>query len=607
LPSGRRSPSDLRAAIRYDRIVSDDRTAPLITRTESVVFSPDVPGYVLVVTGRGTRREPLPAAGIAVIGRDPSCAIRVDESAVSRQHARIEVAGHRVWIEDLGSHNGTRVGGARIDEKHRLRSGDSISIGEATLVACLAPNPRAAVRLLGEEELVDQVRREVQRARVHDRPLALICVTLDRSAAEAAAALLPTALRLIDVAGHVDADHLYVLCPELSPSASADRCEELVHALIPAAPEIRAGIAHLPGDAIDASSLIAAARDAVGPGGESRVSRPDRAADVRRIGDVDVIVADPAMHQIYQLIERLGPSDLSVLLCGETGVGKELAARALHGCSGRADGAFVAVNCAALPDTLAESELFGYKRGAFSGADRDKSGYFEAAAGGTLFLDELGELPLALQSKLLRVAETGEVTPLGATEPVSVDVRIVSATNRDVASEVEAGRFRADLFYRLGAATIVIPPLRDRPRELPALARSLLARACESRGLSGVGITDLALAQLAGHRFPGNIRELSNAMSYAVALVEDGEVVQPHHLPGMGTPNAPPAAVAASGEQSFRPVADELVDLETRRMREALEATGGNQLRAAELIGMPRRTFTKKMARYGLRGEPAEG
>ncbi|MGE0403690.1 MAG: sigma 54-interacting transcriptional regulator [Kofleriaceae bacterium] len=577
--------------------MSEDSTSPLAARTVSAVFAASDHGYFLVVTDRGAHRVVLPMSGTLLVGRDPTCGIHLDEAAVSREHARVTVRGGTVTLEDLGSHNGTRLAGARLEAPRALQSGDVVSIGTTTLVACLPATKAAAVRLLDPDELRAQIHREVIRARTHDRPLALICATLDAPACAAASSLLPTALRVIDVAGQLDPAHLYVLCPELPRGGGARRVAELVAALSPTAPGIKAAIAHLPSDAVDATTLIATAL--------ARVGAADSASahDVRRVGDLEIIVADPAMRHIYDLLERLGRSDLPVLVCGESGVGKELAARTLHAASPRNAGPFVAVNCAALPAALAESELFGHRRGAFSGADRDKAGYFAAAAGGTLFLDELGELDAAVQGKLLRAVETRTVVPLGATTPVPCDVRLVSATNRDVPAEIDAGRFRRDLFYRLSAATVVIPPLRDRPRELPMLARALLARACASSRRAPLTLSDLALAQLATHPFPGNIRELANAVAYAAAVAGDDDELLPHHLPPtIAVPPSPGTPRDDNARRAFRPIADELVELERRRMREALDATGGNQSRAAELIDMPRRTFTKKMARYGLRG-----
>jgi DNA-binding NtrC family response regulator len=365
--------------------------------------------------------------------------------------------------------------------------------------------------------------------------------------------------------------------------------------MLPAAPRARAGYATSPADGVDAATLVAAARDALAA--EGRVGRRIP------VGDRVALVADPAMLRLYDLVRRLAASDLPVLLSGETGVGKEIAAYAVHAWSPRSSAPFVPVNCAALPENLVESELFGYRKGAFSGALQDKLGYFQSAAGGTLFLDEIGELPLPAQAKLLRALDARQITRIGDVAAVTVDVRVVAASNRELEAEVAAGRFRQDLFYRLNGARVILPPLRDRPRDIPILARAFLERAAERLGRPGLRLSDAVFRLLARHRFAGNVRELANAMDYAAALAPD-DTVEPWHLPPGLRGQEVPAKAAAAFEPaaSFRPIAEEIEELEKRRMGEALRACGGNQSRAADLIGMPRRTFVTKMGRYDLRG-----
>jgi two-component system response regulator AtoC len=281
----------------------------------------------------------------------------------------------------------------------------------------------------------------------------------------------------------------------------------------------------------------------------------------------------------------------------------------------------VVLNCAALQETLVESELFGYEKGAFTGAAASKPGLLEIASGGTVFLDEVGDLSAAAQAKVLRALEVGRLTRLGDVRERDIDIRLVCATNRDLEAEVDAGRFRRDLYFRLSAGTVVLPPLRDRPREVPLLARRFLGAACAKLHRSEMIIAPAAMVALAAYDWPGNVRELKNAMEFVAAvLVEDQ--VEVWHLPGklLGESErndagpwageAPRARPANGGAESFRadadrlgfrPVADELRELEKRRMREALDASVGVQRRAAELIGMPLRTFTMKFKQYGFR------
>lgn len=324
--------------------------------------------------------------------------------------------------------------------------------------------------------------------------------------------------------------------------------------------------------------------------------------------DHGAIIADPAMVATYELLRRLARSELSVLIVGETGSGKEKAARSLHGASHRARGPFVAVNCAAIPDTLIESELFGHERGSFSGAERAKAGLIECAAGGTLFLDEICELPLLAQAKLLRVLQERTVLRVGATAPVPVDFRLVAATNRDVATDMSAGRFRQDLYFRIAAAVVRLPPLRCRPLDVPVLARVFLGRACARHGRACMAISPDVMHALCRYPFPGNVRELENAMEYAAATWPESTLELaglPSAISGDIDRSCSPQSIEenrhAPSTPRFRPIAEEIEMLERRRMLEALEAARGNQRRAAELIAMPRRTFVAKLRRYGLR------
>jgi two-component system, NtrC family, response regulator AtoC len=311
-------------------------------------------------------------------------------------------------------------------------------------------------------------------------------------------------------------------------------------------------------------------------------------------------VADPAMVQLFELLRRLAPSELPVLVTGETGAGKENTAHALHRWSPRAQGPLIPINCAALQESLAEGELFGHEKGAFTGADRAKIGLLEAASGGTVFFDEVGELSLAIQAKLLRALEGRTIMRVGATRETQIDIRIVAATNRDLDAEVKAGRFRQDLFFRLGGAHVALPPLRDRPREIALLANTFLEAGRAGAKRPPLTLSAAAMNALLGHGWPGNVRELKNEMEYLVATVDDS-VVEPWHLSerfhGAITDSSP---IAKPAGDAFRPIAEELRELERTRMSEALERAGGMQKKAAEAIRMPLRTFRMKSKQYRL-------
>ncbi len=323
------------------------------------------------------------------------------------------------------------------------------------------------------------------------------------------------------------------------------------------------------------------------------------------VAGVPVWSGDPAMAPVIRQLQRLAAAELPVLVLGETGTGKEVAARALHAWSSRASGPFVAINCAALPEALVEAELFGHERGAFSSASVARPGLFEVASGGTLFLDEVGELAPGSQAKLLRALETRRVQRLGdAGAEREVDVRVVSATNASLAS---SPTFRRDLFFRLGGATVAMPPLRERPIDVIALARAFLGESCARSGRPLLELGVDAVTMLLAHPWPGNVRELRHLIDHAVAS-EPGSALSPRWLRGQlqRAPTARPTRSAPTPvpgpPSSFRPIEDEVRELERSRMAQALRATRGNRTRAAELISMPRRTFLTKLKQYALDG-----
>jgi len=319
----------------------------------------------------------------------------------------------------------------------------------------------------------------------------------------------------------------------------------------------------------------------------------------------DLIVADPAMKALFGQIERIAPAPISVLILGETGVGKEIIAEQIHRQSGRR-GRFVALNCAALAENLLESELFGHEKGSFTGALQTKEGLFETADGGTVFLDEVGELPLATQVKLLRVLEDRNVMRVGGRSARSIDVRFVSATNRDVEGDSVQGGFRQDLYFRLNGITLQVPPLRQRPADIAALARAFVSVSTRSHGSArALELSTAATAVLESYDWPGNIRELRNVIERAVLLC-DGSSIEPAHLPPKltaNTPTPPPSAHAREPQPSVDPRArllGEIERLDRERIIEVLARCGGNQTHAAEQLGMSRRTLVTRLHVYDL-------
>ena len=316
-----------------------------------------------------------------------------------------------------------------------------------------------------------------------------------------------------------------------------------------------------------------------------------------------VIVDDDAMRLLHAQAERAAAAVISVLLLGETGVGKEVLARAIHARSPRAGGPFIGINCAAFSESLLEGELFGYEKGAFTGALQARPGLFEAASGGTFFLDEVGELALPTQAKFLRVLEERAVLRIGARASRPVDVRFVAATNRDLETEVRAGRFREDLFYRLNGISLTIPPLRDRPGEIEALAQSFVRAACQQLERPPLALSGETMRLLRAHTWPGNVRELKNVIERAVVLCADG-TVGPEYLPaaltaGRTSPTVP-ASAPASAEVNPERFQAQLASLARARIVEALARCGGNQTQAAKLLGVSRRTLVARLAELDL-------
>jgi len=315
------------------------------------------------------------------------------------------------------------------------------------------------------------------------------------------------------------------------------------------------------------------------------------------------------MRKVFEQIEQVAPSILSVLIAGESGTGKELVAQTLHELSPRRSEEFIALNCAAIPATLLESEIFGHERGSFTGAYQRKSGCFEMAHGGTLFLDEIAELDESLQAKLLRVLQEQRFRRVGGSEVIEADVRVLAATNRDPMQAIADGKLRADLYYRLNVFTITLPPLRDRPEDIWILAPHFAEQYAE-RAKTGVPAIDpVALARLASYRWPGNIRELKNAIERS-ALVSGGEVILPEHLPPQvirdPSQKVPPGPVAVKGLESDEPgvvmfrLGSNMEEVEREMIRSTLSHTSGNKTRAAKILGISLKTMHNKVKKFQL-------
>jgi two-component system response regulator HydG len=329
------------------------------------------------------------------------------------------------------------------------------------------------------------------------------------------------------------------------------------------------------------------------------VKRLRRAVEDRERGFEDLIGQSPAMLSVKELVQRVAETDTSVLITGESGTGKEVVARALHQRSRRSEGPFVAINCAAMPEALLESELFGHEKGAFTDAKAKTPGLFVQATGGTLFLDEIGDMPLGLQPKLLRALQERKVRPVGGGGEIGFDARIIAATNRDLETAVDEKRFREDLYYRINVIHVQLPPLRARGNDVLLLAQAFLQQLATQSGKNVVGLSTAAAEKILSYHWPGNVRELSNCVERAVALTQFDQL-QVEDLPEKVRDYRQSHIIVASEDASDLVPMEEV---ERRYVLRVLQAVGGNKTMAAQILGFDRKTLYRKLERYGVTGE----
>jgi DNA-binding NtrC family response regulator len=620
---------------------------------------------------------PLRGGGI---GRGDDNLVQLSDPSVSRQHCGIELRDGVLCVVDDASRNRTLVNGQPV-AIHALAAGDEIVVGKTRLafvpadggIAVTAAGSRTPGRVtieVGSRELMALVPGRDDPARRH---LAALAALGDRLRVEASGGRDAVARVACDSAlAALAADRAVLVVRDggrMTPLAGASAAGEAPQLTLPrevvdkvlaeskavtvepaSGGGARAGLAVPVADVAllwverraggwDHLDLMAAqclahllAAALAGADARDQLQR-GKAALEDRLGDADFVGRSPAAARLLDFVARVGPTDATVLLGGESGSGKEMVSRAIHRASRRRAGPCVAVNCAALTETLIESELFGHEKGAFTGATDRKLGRFELADKGTLFLDEIGELPLALQTKFLRVLEEQRFERVGGQRPIAVDVRVVAATNRDLTDMVRRGTFREDLYYRLSVIHAVVPPLRARPEDIPLLADHFLARARGQVSRRIRGFSPEAIRLLEQHAWPGNVRELRNAVEYAVVL-GDGEWLRPEHLPAnLGARAAAPARrrssptpplgsmaivdpalarvriddapveapAAAIPAASPAPAgARSLRELERDGIVAALAQTSGNKAQAAAILEIDRSTLYKKLKEYGI-------
>jgi two-component system, NtrC family, response regulator AtoC len=565
--------------------------------------------HVLVISDKLVASYPLPDTGEVRIGRSPQCEIVIDDASISRVHANL-IIGPPLQVRDLGSANGTRIRDRQLsaDKVVAISAGEPVQIGTATIIVQRQAAPIRPRRLWTHDYFEFRLEEECARAARKGWSFSVLRLTATSPSPEALQDALTDLVRLSDVVGDYGPNDYEVLLVDTGPEELELAIARIVGELHKHNLEVRIGSAVYPRDGRTPDALLSRAGE---------IARGAKASEA--VSEGNVVVADRAMRDMYALADRLASGKITVLILGETGVGKEVLAEHVHRRSPRARQPYLRLNCAALSETLLESELFGYERGAFTGAVGTKQGLLETANGGTVFLDEVGELPHSVQVKLLRVIEERMLLRVGGLKPRPIDVRFIAATNRDLEAEVTRGTFRQDLFFRLNGATLVIPPLRERTDEVPALTRMFVTQASRQLELAHEPqVSQEALNKLVQYSWPGNIRELRNVIERAVLLCADGPIL-PTHLPlekmratfatptdqvdppRPATPPAPTPTPTPTATPSILRRGKRLVpDVERERIEQALAECGGNQTRAAKLLGIGRRTLVSRLRELAI-------
>jgi len=577
---------------------------------------------LVLLCGEQIRVVSLEPGQPVTVGRGTDATVQFSDSSISRQHCQFAITGSEVWVEDLGSTNGTVVNGHRI-QSQRLGSEDQVQMGLVTASLHMAARHLGSdSSILPHHRFMDEMSQAIERARGRRVTLAFIMVRpasrsnvgLSEWRAQLSPLLLPD-----DCVGGFSDNTIELLLVDSDEDRVHCRLEQVRSVPFSAPDQLCFGVAVFPGAARSADGLHAVVHSALrratasepihwAPRRESS-SWSGHDADTSLAG-WDYVIASPAMQEIYRTAARIAQSEIPVLLLGETGVGKEVFARLIHDRSKRKASSLICVNCGAITETLLESKLFGHEKGAFTGADRTVKGVFEEAEGGTVLLDEVGELSPSAQVALLRVLETKTVTRVGAHRPIKINVRILAATNRGLESMSEEGRFRADLLFRLNAVTLEVPPLRERTEEVEQLCERFLEQANGENDCNVTGFTSEVLTLLRQYSWPGNIRELRNVIERAVVIARSGPIRVQHlttpilegarrearrpikDLRSEITEVTDVASVEFRAEGSFK---RRVQEVEQALIGEALCATDWNKAAAARRLGIPVRTLREKV------------
>ncbi len=605
-----------------------DKTIPYIEEPDfegDEVFTHER-AYLTAIAGPNTGKIFLLKEGKSIAGRMHRVDIYLDDSQVSRKHAEFTHNQSKTTLMDMGSTNGTIVNGKKIKSKAILKDGDEVAIGSSIFTFSTSTPIEANVRgLIGHSRFDNRLYEELDRASRFKRPLSVMMVSLEFDKSEIKKEKdeiekvekrkfvklvehTKSLVRPMDVIANYGRFELELMLPE-TPKKNALDLAHRIQKVVDKEPGmiLSIGISSYPEDSRSKDFLIDKSRRALKIARKSDLEKiVETKENIKKISvsDQDIIIKSDKMTAIFDLASRIAKSNISVLIQGETGVGKEVVAEAIHNKSDRSQKSLISVNCAALTETILESELFGYEKGAFTGADQQKIGLFESAKGGTIFLDEIGEMPAKTQAKLLRVLQNKKIIRVGGNKEIPIDVRVIAATNKNLDESIENGTFREDLYFRLNAITINIPPLRERKEEIPDLTETFVKIFSKENSRGEMEITPEAMSLLMKYEWPGNVRELKNCIERACVIAPESSIKIEHLALKMDSDELERFDEDSSPSAQNATLVGDMKDLmenyEKGIILNALRKTNFNQTKAAEILKIPRRTLVSKIRKHNI-------